>query len=80
MLVEQRVWKAAKYVVPTWVLKTIQVLSDVTACRLVQGAAMKKNGERYSGTPLTIYQSARCNNSKDLRKFIALMIEGYYFI
>lgn len=73
--------KAEKYEVLTWVLKKIQVLSDVTACRMVESdrhfggrAAMKKKGERYSETLLTIYQSTRCNISKDLSKSIALII------
>ena len=66
MLVAQTEMKVEKYEVLTWALKKIQVLSVVTAYRLVECAAMKKKGQRYSETSLTIYQSVRRNISKDL--------------
>jgi len=44
LLVAQTDMKAAEYVL-TRVLKKIQIFSVVTACRLVECAAMKKKGE-----------------------------------
>ena len=78
LLVARTETKAAKYVLIR-VLEKIQVLSVVTPRRLVECAAMKKKGERYSEISLTIYQSLRRNISKDL-KSIALRIQGNYFI
>ena len=80
MLVAQTNLKAAKYEVPTWMVMKSEALSDVTACRLVECAATKKKGERYSETSLTMYQSALRNISEDLSKSIALIIQGCYFI